>query len=460
MFNWASANGIRAGSGAASPVLADGRIYLSYYVPSPVLPEPRQQRFSQGHRPFAAAQQFLIENARERDGVTLTSDKIPFHALEKIWEAVDDIVLCLDAATGQTLWKAVMPARGYNLQHHKEGPFNMSPAVADGRVFAIGMGGHLDAFDAVDGRHLWTRRIGGERTHLSASVVAVPGAVIAPQGGVWRGYDPATGEERWASQVRTSNASVAIWEHAGGHYLLSGTGSNLVWAGQDEHLVCLDVIDGRELWRAPLPLSGEQMMAALLSTGRGSGPGGITVHGDVAVAYLAETTAARRGDQQGRGERREVLRRHAVAWRLGLTGPELLWRVDDVASNGRHVPVVMHGRYAVLGIAGTGIQVHDLLSGTLVAEVQGPAPGNGGYLQGIEDLLLVRVDGTHGHPDFHFYRIDAAGAITLLTSDSSWRPPLGGGTSSYHHPLHYPLGDGRLFLRMHDGIYAIDVRRP
>jgi hypothetical protein len=75
------------------------------------------------------------------------------------------------------------------------------------------------------------------------------------------------------------------------------------------------------------------------------------------------------------------------------------------------------------------------------------------------DLLLVRVDGTHGHNSFYFYRVAADGAITQLTTAAAFTP-LGGGTSSRHHPIYYPLGDGRMFLRMADGIYCYDVRQP
>ena len=40
-----------------------------------------------------------------------------------------------------------------------------------------------------------------------------------------------------------------------------------------------------------------------------------------------------------------------------------------------------------------------------------------------------------------------------------WAPPIGGGTTSYHHPLTYPLIDGRMYVRQRDGGYCWDMRK-
>lgn len=37
--------------------------------------------------------------------------------------------------------------------------------------------------------------------------------------------------------------------------------------------------------------------------------------------------------------------------------------------------------------------------------------------------------------------------------------PVGGGTTSYHHPLTYPLLDGRMYVRQRDGVYCWDLRK-
>lgn len=439
---------IRTASGGASPVLAGGKIYVSYFRPSPQFPPAPGVGPENVTRTLGA---FIEQAAQHRKPMQMTPETAPRAVLEKHWIGADDVMLCLDAATGQTLWQTVLPARGWNLQHHKAGPFNMSPAVADGRAFAIGMGTDLHAFDAVDGRHLWSRQLGGpsidrvrmdgqgiQNTHLSATVIALPGVVVAPQGGTWRGFDSATGAQRWNSTLPAAYATLAVWRDGERHVLLGNSGG----------ITAIDAADGKELWCAGLG-TGEGKVAKVMSQGRGHGPNGITVLGDQMLAYVEERDAA---DTKG-----ESVRSFLMSWRLGREAARPLWRVSIPPVNGEHVPVVMHDRWVVVG-GGDRIQVRDLGTGALVAEKEGPCPKNGGYLQAMGDLLLVREDGTHGHPDFHFYRVAVDGVITLLTTAAPFIP-MGGGTSSYHHPIYYPLGDGRLFLRMADGIYCYDTRQ-
>jgi len=281
---------------------------------------------------------------------------------------------------------------------------------------------------------------GIQNTHLSATVIALPGVVVAPQGGSWRGFDPATGAERWNSALPAAHATLAVWRDGERQVLLgSNTGG----------VAAIDASDGKELWRAGLG-TGEGKVSRVLSSGRGLGPNGITVLDDQLLAYIDERDASNLNSK----ESGITL---LMSWRLGREGARPLWRVAIPAVNGEHVPVVMHGRWAVVG-GPDRIQVRDLGTGALVAEKEGPAPNNGGYLQAMGDLLLVRVDGTHGHSAFHFYRVAADGVITPLTAAAAFTP-LGGGTSSRHHPIYHPLGDGRLFLRMADGIYCYDTRQ-
>lgn len=435
MFSWKDASAMRTGSGAASPVLADGHVCLSYFVPTPTLPEPRQRQFDPGYKPFEQAIVVMAE------GAGLRPEELTTTALEKIWEGVDDVVVCMDAATGQTLWRAVMPTHGYNLQHHKSGPFNMTPAIDDGKLFAMGMGGNLYAFSLADGKPLWKRSIGGERSGLKTSLRAHDGVVVAAAGGKWRGYDATTGEPRWVSPIATSNAAVAAWQNGGQHYLL-GSGGGSLDKSLGEQIIAVEAKTGNEVWRVAL----SEKAAIVHSSGRGSGPGGITVHGDTMVAYVAEDTG--NPDMPSIG---------TVAWRLSPTGARELWRKPhDGRNNSEHVPVVFHSRFVVTG----DLRVIELETGNVISQGQGIRPENGGYMQGMDDLLLVRRDGSHGHIEITFYRIGSDGTIANLNPTKRWSPSVGGSTTSYHHPIMYPLADGRMFLRQNNGVYAWDLRRP
>lgn len=67
----------------------------------------------------------------------------------------DDIVLCVDAMTGRTLWRRRF-AGGNNYQTRKDPGLNQrTMCYADGKVFALGSCCDLYALDAVSGELLW-----------------------------------------------------------------------------------------------------------------------------------------------------------------------------------------------------------------------------------------------------------------------------------------------------------------
>lgn len=434
MHKWKDASGRGATSGSSSPIGGDGMIFLSYFVPSP----------ARGmHEKHA---EDMVKDA----GVS-SVEQLPARAKEKIYKASDDVVLAMDAATGATRWKAVVSGRGVNHQHHKEGPFIMNPAYAEGRVFAIGMSGWLYAFDAETGKPLWEVRLAGAGggNHWSATVVAVPGVVVAPQGDTWAGFDPATGRSLWTSSLRFTHATLAVWRHKGTDHLVSGTGGRLIWGKSPESLVCLNAKTGEQVWKSELP--GE--LSALNSRGRGLGPGGITVHDDSLVLQLAETDA----DAEDRGGRRDALEKSIHGYRLTLEGPKHLWDIPMTGREGSNTKPIVHGKYLFTG----GLEVVDLKTGKIISQTKGVQPGNGGYMQAIEDVVCVRRDGTHGTIEFAGYRVSPDGQVTTMDPERGmWIPPVGGGTTSYKSPVTYPLIDGRIYIRQKNGVYCWDLRQP
>jgi outer membrane protein assembly factor BamB len=65
----------------------------------------------------------------------------------------EEEVIALDAATGKQAWRTGYP-RGKAAFLFGNGPRG-TPAVADGRVYALGITGILSCFDAADGKQLW-----------------------------------------------------------------------------------------------------------------------------------------------------------------------------------------------------------------------------------------------------------------------------------------------------------------
>ncbi len=256
-------------------------------------------------------------------------------------------------------------------------------------------------------------------------MVALPGVTIAPQGGVWTGFDAKTGKRLWRSEIRFQHSTLSVWAHDGKHYVIGGS---------DGKILCVDTADGKTAWT---------LDRRVLSHGRGFGCGGLSVYGDVLLGYLQV------------GEGRKNYKKRAAAWKLSATGAEKLWEHAVPDSNAEHVPVVVNKRFIFLG----DLKVVDLDSGEIVGQGKGIRPGNGGYLQAMGDLALVRRDGTHGDIQFTFYRVADDGSVTNLNPENQWRPPYGPGTTSYHHALMDPLIDGRVFIRQAGGVYCWDLRR-
>jgi hypothetical protein len=183
------------------------------------------------------------------------------------------------------------------------------------------------------------------------------------------------------------------------------------------------------------------------------------------------TQAAAKADDEEAGSK--VAKKAVRAYRLSTKGAEQAWEYSDFG-HPYSVPVVVGEKYAFVctGSGGGGgtvgkmkVAVIELATGKVMDEqLQSDAdagwhqPGNGGSVQAIGNLALVRIDGTHGRKLFSSYAISPQGKITAR---ANWQPLEYGGrthVTNYHHPIMYPLADGRMFLRLYDGIYCYDLR--
>lgn len=464
---------VRTGGGSSSPVMADGKVYIYYSVPNPRQYNYfyRAKNFTSKHSSFETAVVNMAEkpsksSRRGEDRIYFTGgpEDLPLASLEKIWEAADDVVICMDAATGQTLWRTRIENVGYNRQHHKSGPYNQTAAVHGGRIFAIGSGGWLHALDANTGEALWHQKVGGEHTHQSHAVLAIEEAVILPfrepdsepWQARWTAYDPATGEELWRNQEQSVNdlAIPVFWRAE------DGTPVILIHANKST-IAALNAATGATLFSFELPKeegAKTVSLAGTVSKTRGGNPGNMTVHGNSLVTHEHLPHDA------------EDHERWAVAvYDLSLTGLTPRWRYLTDHIRGEWSPLVMKNQWVVTSPSKRGIMVFDLATGELKSERgredwRRYTPGDNGMLMGMEDLVISQNDATHGQIYITFFKIDDAGQLTNLNPEGHM--PLasgagkseGFGTGSYHHPVMQALVDGRLFLRERRGIMSYDLR--
>jgi outer membrane protein assembly factor BamB len=217
-----------------------------------------------------------------RDGVVSTRlpDRWP-EALKKRWEVPvgaghaspvvsgdrvvviareedQEVVRALDLESGKQIWRAAYPAP-YEVnpaaRSHGAGP-KSTPAVADGRVFTLGIGGILSAFDRASGKLLW--RIPApdvQPDYGAATSPLVDGrSVIVHVGGYENGaltaLDAATGKPRWQ------------WTGDGPGYgspiIATFGGVRQVIAQTQKLLVGLDASTGTLLWQMPFTTEFDQ----------------------------------------------------------------------------------------------------------------------------------------------------------------------------------------------------------
>ena len=102
----------------------------------------------------------------------------------------DNELVVLDK--GAKLWSAKLASRT-----------STAPLVAGERVFVVGVDRVVHAFDALDGRRLWTLQRPGEALTLAqpAVLAAYKNTLVAGIGAVMLGVDPTTGSVRWELAV-------------------------------------------------------------------------------------------------------------------------------------------------------------------------------------------------------------------------------------------------------------------
>jgi outer membrane protein assembly factor BamB len=175
--------------------------------------------------------------------------------------AGNERVLCIDAATGEIVWK-----------HEYDCPYSISyaagprctPTVADGKVYTLGAEGHLTCLDATTGAVIWKKDLRADYSaptpiwgfcghplvegDLLVCLVGGPGSVAVA-------FDRHSGREAWrAITASESGYCPPTMIESGGQRQL------VIWDA--DKLNSLDVATGRLFWSQPLkPSYGMSIMA-------------------------------------------------------------------------------------------------------------------------------------------------------------------------------------------------------
>lgn len=151
----------------------------------------------------------------------------------------DEAVICLDAATGRTIWEhRYAPAPFEGLRGYGIGP-RSTPVIAGEALFTIDITGEIRALSKQDGSVLWSRELGGQRLGhgYSSSPVAWKDTVIALVGGKGvslAAFDQRTGGVKWrALSFKYSHSSPRIVRLAGEQQLVAFMAQELIGVDPD-----------------------------------------------------------------------------------------------------------------------------------------------------------------------------------------------------------------------------------
>lgn len=157
----------------------------------------------------------------------------------------DEVVSAYRLSTGTPVWRHHDAARFWE-SNGGAGP-RATPAISDGRVFALGATGRLNALDAGSGAVIWTRNAAGDTGAklpdwgFSGSPLVVDDTVIVATSGVLIAYDARTGSRRWVGPQADEGYTSPQLATIGGVrqiLLMSGTG-----------LASVSPADGTTLWQ-------------------------------------------------------------------------------------------------------------------------------------------------------------------------------------------------------------------
>jgi outer membrane protein assembly factor BamB len=231
----------------------------------------------------------------------------------------EDTVVCLDLASGKTLWKTAAPGEPTGRGS------SSTPCIADGRVFALGSVAAY-AVDLATGQALWSAKL--PQKGPGSSPLAADGVVFINAKYLYA-LDAATGRELWKQEkAGGGNSSPAGWK--------SGDRTLIICNGRTS-LDAVDAKTGEIAWSAP-----------------GSGDSTPTIAGDVLAVQSRKTDLG------------------LVAYRLKPEGAAKLWNTPYDMLRTQSSPLI-HDGYVFL--ADNDVQqCFDLANGS--QRWSAPVPGS------------------------------------------------------------------------------------
>lgn len=215
-------------------------------------------------------------------------DATPALAGNKIYlntrQADQEVILCLDAATGKELWKSQYPSTAVTGPSGSHPGPRSTPAVANGKVITFGASAIVSCLDANTGKLVWRRENPTNAVpqfFTGMSPLIVDNTCIVHVGtkdnGEVLALDLNTGNEKWKwTGDGPAYASPSVMIIDGKKHLIVQT---------EKNLISLNLADGKLMWQIATPVQQRFYNAAspyidgqtIYYTGQGTGMKAIKV---------------------------------------------------------------------------------------------------------------------------------------------------------------------------------------
>lgn len=441
--------GMKPSAGGASPIVYRDKVYFYFLEPKGAV----SSNISYNHDPRVMAEEFLADPKLVSQGF----NKEEFLNLWRI--EANDVVLCIDANTGKTLWKQVFPDGLYHDDWAKPRNANNTPAAGDGKIFFYSSMGVLRALDAETGELAWEAWNSEEKQAQRQAVIdrghlqerKAPKAIMGPPVLFADGlaifthavskqnygrekslvaFDGASGEQKWrVDNVGPGQGAPSLWFHDGVTYIVA--------ASQEGNVTCVRATDGVVMWKL---------------TGKAYNGHSITVAGDYMVINEV-------------GETKKYASAQLGAYKLTPEAAQHLWTLPPELrnSNASSPRIIYNNRVYVRRVdvkppipSSEGVLVLDLQTGEVLAETAADHDVNGHQII-ADDKIYYECDGNHNSdPRVNTYSTDPADFRRL----SQWTMP-DSPTNAYEIPMVRPIVNGKMYVRHNDGhIRCYDITVP
>lgn len=416
---------------SATPLLSNGVLLVSWSQPSGEV-SGRLDSFSQRY----------FSNEDRNKAIQST-----YLRIDADWHTV-----AIDADSGETLWHQIEPSASLNFVSAKRGHNGITGATGNGLYITMSILGNVYAYDIASGERRWSTTIDQWHSRAQAfkdealaqrnmpqvgdapfghkrsgAIIADGVAVIPDLSGGLVGLQLDDGSQIWHTPaIIDDTASPRSWIHDGKTWLVCN-GSNQ----GDRAIHLLDPLTGTKQWTHPT----------------GNNPGQLLM----GEGYLLLNTK--------KSVKKSVL---VTAYRLGIDGLSKLWTFTDIKAHGlklgpdfgAHRKGVIHQDVLYLR-AGKGTVAIDMNTGKELHRVE-----ESGSLPFIaEDMMYMQANASHSgrKAGLRLFQLEGDGRFSYL-GEAAYQGFDFKQVTDYEHPLETPYGGGKIYMRGHQAIAALDLR--